>query len=138
MKTIKIRSLWLIWAAMYIVTAGLGFIPEPRGFGMALLLLLGLAFFVPPALLLHRSLSTGDKKLLARLRVLSLISLSATLVLWVLNVLSALMSKAMGVFLNILLGLVSAPMLCIQFRGLSMFLWACLLMSCLILGKKNR
>ncbi len=138
MKTIKNRTLWLIWAALYIVTAGLGFIPEPQDFAMVLLLLVGLSFFVPPAVLLYRSICSGDGKLLSRLRLLSLVSLAATLILLVLNILSVLMDQAMGTFLYIVLGLVSAPMLCIQFRGISMFLWACLLMSCLILGKKNR
>lgn len=134
----KDRTLWLLWAALYILTAGLGFIPEPQGFGMALLLLLGLGFFVPPAVLLYRGIRAGDEKRIATLRTLSLVSLSATGLLWVLNVLSVLMSKALGIFLYIVLGLVSAPMLCIQFRGISMFLWACLLMCCLMLGKKKR
>ena len=136
MKARKDRGLWLLWAALYIVTAGLGFIPQPAGFGMALLILLGLAFFIPPAILLFRSITGGDRQLVKKLRILSLASLSATLALLALNVISVLMSEAMGIFLNILLGLVSAPMMCVQFRGISMFLWACLLMSSLMLDKK--
>ena len=133
---IKNRTLWFLWAALYIVTAGLGFIPANSGFVMALLMLPGIGFFVPPAILLYRGITDGDPKLVGRIRGLSLASLCATVVLLALNVASVLMSEAMGIFLNILLGLVSAPMMCVQFRGIGMFLWACLLMSTLFLRKK--
>lgn len=136
MKQLKNRTLWILWILLYILTAGLGFIPDPPVWAMLLLMLIGLSFFLPPAILLYRSIQAEDKKTLALLRLLCLISLGATLVLLVLNVLSVLMSEAMGIFLNTVLGLVSAPMMCVQFRGIGMFLWACLLMSSLMLKKR--
>ena len=135
MKALKNSALWCLWGLLYILTAALGFIPEPQGGAMVLLMLVGLVFFVPPAILLYRGITGGDKKTVGRIRVLSLVSLGITLVMLVLNVCSALMSEAMGIYLNIWLGLVSAPMMCVQFRGISLFLWACLLMSSLMLKK---
>lgn len=116
------KHLYAIWGVLYILTAGLGFIPEPEGFAAFALTVLSFLFFIPGFLLLYR----GEKK---PVRVLSLVSLGATMLCLVLNVWSVGMTADMGEFLYILLGLVSAPMLCSQIWVLSLFGWASLLMG---------
>ena len=116
------KQLYLAWGVLFIVTAGLGFIPEAEGIGAGLLIILSLLFFVPGFWLLYR----GEKK---TVRILSLISLGATVLCLVLNVWSVGMTAEMGVFLYALLGLVSAPMFCARIWVLSLFGWAALLMG---------
>ena len=48
----KKSTLLLIWGILYIICAGLGFIPEPQGMVRAMLFLVSLLFFLPPAVLL--------------------------------------------------------------------------------------
>ena len=50
----KKSTLLLIWGILYIICAGLGFIPEPQGMVRAMLFLVSLLFFLPPAVLLYR------------------------------------------------------------------------------------
>lgn len=116
------RSLYAAWGVLYILTAGLGFIPEPEGLAAGVLTALSLLFFIPGFILLYR----GQKKIV---RIISALSLGATVLCLVLNVWSVAMTADMGTFLYVLLGLVSAPMFCAQIWVLSLFLWACLLMG---------
>lgn len=124
------KLLYIIWAGLYILCAGLGFIQEPEGVAAVLMTLLSLAFFVPGFVLVYR----GKRKVVGSL---SLVSLVATLAALVLNVLSVAMSSFSGDFLYTLLGLVSAPMYCSRVWVLSLFLWACLLMASLMKPKKD-
>ena len=119
------NKLYLAWGILYILTAGLGFIPEAEGFPAVLLILLSLVFFVPGFLLLYRD----EKK---TVRILSLISLGATVLCLVLNVWSVGMTADMGEFLHILLGLVSAPMFCGRIWLIGLFGWSALLMGSLM------
>ena len=70
-------------------------------------------------------------------RNLSAISLGVTLFLLVLNFLSGKASDAMGEFLYGLLTMLSAPMVCSQYWLLSLFLWACLLMTAISFREKK-
>ena len=117
--------LYTIWGVLYILTAGLGFIPEAEGFLAGLLILISLAFFVPGFMLLYR----GEKK---TVRILSLISLGTTVLCLLLNVWSVGMSRDMGEFLYVLLGLVSAPMFCGRIWLIGLFGWSSLLMGSLM------
>lgn len=119
------KYLYAAWGILYILTAGLGFIPEPEGAAAIAMTVLSVLFFVPGFMLLYR----GEKK---PVRILSIISLAATAVCLVLNVWSVGMTAEMGDFLYTLLGLASAPMYCSQYWLLSMFGWACLLMGTLM------
>ena len=63
------------------------------------------------------------------LRIICICSLSLTLVAIVGNFMSVSAAAEVGNALYDVLMLVSAPMLCIQYWALSIFLWACLLMT---------
>jgi len=131
------KTLYYIWGGLFILCALLGFIPEPAGLVKALMVLCSLVFFVPGGMLLYLSKQEGDLRTIRVVRNLSLISLSVTLVLLVLNFLSGHATAAVGDFLYGLLVMLSAPMVCSQYWFLSLFLWACLLMTSLSLGKKR-
>lgn len=124
----KDKQLYFIWGGMYVLCAGLGFIPEPAGLGKALLVLASIGFFVPAGMLLYRSVTAGDRKTLKLFRNLSLLWLGITLVLLVVNLLSARGPQWLGNVLHALLVIVSSPMICSQHWVAVLFLWACLLM----------
>ncbi len=122
------KFLFALWGGLFIVCAAMGFIPNPAGAGRVLLTLLSVAFFVPPALALYQAIQDGDRPVLRLIRNLSALSLGLTLVLLVLNFLSALRSETLGDILYNILTIVSSPMVCSGCWVLSLFLWACLLM----------
>ena len=119
--------LYALWAGLFIICAGLGFIPEAAGFGRFVLTLVSLIFFIPPAMLLHR----GGRNTVLLIRNLSALSLLVTAVALICNFLSALGSALLGNILHAVLVIVSAPMVCSGYWALSLFLWACLLMASL-------
>lgn len=131
---------YLIWGALYIVCALLGFIPAPEGFLKWILILAALACFVPGFVLLYFAHSRKEPDTARVVRTLSLLSLSTTLIFLVLNLLSGHASEAVGEMLYAFLVIFSAPMVCSQYWFASLFLWACLLMtsfSVLIQAKKR-
>ena len=69
------KVLFVLWGVLFILCAGLGFMPEPQGALKILMTALSVLFFLPPAVLLYRS--DRDTSLLIRnLSALSAISLS--------------------------------------------------------------
>ena len=116
------KHLYATWGILFILTAGLGFIPEVDGLAATGMTILSLVFFIPGIILLYR----GQKK---PVLILSVVSLAMTLLCLILNVWSVGMTADMGDFLYVLLGLVSAPMYCSRFWVLSLFGWAFLLMG---------
>ena len=120
----KKKTLFALWGGLFILCAGLGFIPGPQGAVRVLLTGTSLLFFVPPALLLHLH---GDRATVTLVRNLSLLSLVLTLITLVLNFLLALSSETAGMVLHYILVIVSSPMVCSGYWVLSLFLWACLL-----------
>ena len=116
------KHLYAAWGILFILTAGLGFIPEVDGLAAVGMTLLSVIFFIPGIILLYR----GQKK---PVLILSVVSLAMTLLCLILNVWSVGMTADMGDFLYVLLGLVSAPMYCSRFWVLSLFGWAFLLMG---------
>ncbi len=125
----KEKILYCIWAVLYIICAGLGFITERGVVAHIVLSLFSLGFFVPGVLLLHHGLTTGNRGVLFRVRLVSILSLTATLSLIVISILTVFAGEETGQVINDLLILVSAPMFCSYFRGGSLFLWACLFVS---------
>ena len=123
----KNRSLYIAWGVLYIFCTALAFVPAREGLYFALRMGLAFGFFVPPAMLLYRSVKRGDRKTVALIRTLSVCSLSATLVAMVLNLLTVGATAAAGDLMYWVLVVVSSPMICMQIRGISLFLWACLL-----------
>ena len=122
-----IKSYFTIWAGLFILCAGLGFIPEPQGFLKFCLIGLSVGFFLPPALLLRRAEKRGDRLTIQTVRNLAIASLVLTAVLILANFMSLMASETVGNILHILLTIVSAPMICSQYWVLSLFFWACLM-----------
>lgn len=122
-----ITSLYALWAAMFLLCGGLGFIPEAGGFWKVILMALAVGFFVPGFVILRK----GTQKDGARIFRLSLLSLGTTLLLIILNILSMMAPRWLGNLLHGLLCILSAPMFCGQHWVISLFLWACLLFTAL-------
>lgn len=122
------KVLFALWGILFILCAGLGFLPQTTGWMTAVSVL----FFLPPALLLHRK----DRNAVLLVRNLSLISLGVTLVTLILNFVLAVSSETLGNILHYILVIVSAPMFCSGYWVLSLFLWACLLMASLKILRK--
>lgn len=120
--------------------AGLGFIPgfsqNVSAGAQAVLTVLSVAFFAPPAYLIYAAKKEKDAHTLKLVRGISLLSLGLTLLALVLNVLSAMGTVTMGNALFAVLIVVSSPMVCSGYWALSLFLWACLLMVSHSLLKK--
>lgn len=125
----KKSILYPLWGVLFILCAGLGFIPAPEGILSALLTAASVLFFLPPTLLLLTASKQGDRDTRQLIRNLSLASLSLTLLLLIANFSLALRSEALGTFLHYALTIVSAPMVASGHWALSLFLWACLLMA---------
>jgi len=132
----KEKTLYGIWLFLFILCAGLGFIPEPVGFGKAILVMLSILFFLPGILLLVKATRAEDRKTVLRIRRISATSLMLTLALLVANVFSVNAPDIVGDILYGILTVVSAPMICSHYWFLSMFLWACLLIGSLSRPKK--
>ncbi len=122
----KQKLIYLLWLFLYIICAGLGTLEEEI---LLLQLFQGLfaaLFYVPPVLLVVEGLK--KRKYLLQLRVLSILSLVLTLGFMIAQIASAAYgSEAAGTTLNQLYILVAAPMHCLPYGFISIFLWACLL-----------
>ncbi len=125
------KLLYILWALLFALCAGMGFVPEPNVWMTAL----SLVFFLPPAALLYDSAGKKDRAGILLVRNLSALSLGSTLALLILNFLTAFRSETLGVLVHGILTVVSAPMLCSGHWAMSLFLWACLLMVSLKKGK---
>ena len=128
------KMLFTLWGVLFILCAGLGFIPVPAGAMKGLMTALSVLFFLPPVILLWQN----DRQTALLIRNLSLLSLGVTLMTLILNFVLAVSSEFLGNVLHYILVIVSAPMICSGYWVLSLFLWACLLMVSLKkTGKKS-
>ena len=134
------KKLLALWAAMFLLCAGLGFIPLPTGGLKAFMVITAVAFFIPPALLIRDAVNRKRpyRDMLLLIRNLSLFSLIATTVVLLLNFLSVTWPEFVGNGLHGLLVVISTPMICGQYWLISLFLWACLLMVCLKYLRKTK
>lgn len=122
----KEKILYVFWLCFYILCVGLGTVVQ-RSTGLHVAFtVLSLLFFLPGILLLWEGIRANDRKMLLRVRIVSLVSLLLTVSMIVLNILTVTAGDAVGQVMHDLLILVSAPMFCCYWRGLSLFLWACL------------
>ena len=133
----KMKKLWIIWAAAYVICTVCAFFPVAQGALTGLFLLLSLVFFVPPGFLIYEAVQNKRPKTLRIIRNLSLISLGLTLVTILLNFLSFQASESWGLVLYWLLILVSTPMICSQVWVVGLFGWAMLLFTSLTYLKKK-
>ena len=129
-------SFYTVWAGLFIICAGLGFIPGPPGALKVLMIGLTLGFFAVPGWFLTWLDKRRDKLHIRILRNLAAASLGLTLVLILVNFMAFMAPEAVGTLLHILLIIVSAPMVCGQYWVLSLFLWACLMIWAQKLLKK--
>ena len=124
----KKSTLYYIWAVLYAMCALLSLIATPSAALKAVMVVLGIAFFVPPLLLRLRKEQQTNRQLL----LISTISLTATVALLLVNIFAAIAApETVGILLHYGLVFVSVPMHCCGSYALSLFLWACLLFSCL-------
>ena len=125
----KQNTLFFLWGGLYVLCAGLGFVPEPTGVVRFAMVCLSLLFFLPPATALYQAVKAGRREVPVLIRNLSAIWLMATTAILVCNFLSLWGSEFTGDFLYALLVMVSSPMICGQSWIVTIFAWACLLFS---------
>ena len=116
--------LYALWGVLYVLCAGMGFISNPGEWLQFGMLLLSIAFFIPPMVLIHRSEKTGDCRTLQLVKNLSLAWLIVASALLVGNFLSVMASERLGNLLYGLLVIVASPMVCGDYWVLTIFLWA--------------
>ena len=116
-----------LWAVLYCICVGLGFVSEPEGLGKGLLVATALIFFLPPFYLVFTAKKEKDRKTVLVLRLVSIGVLALSLIFLVLNFLSVYFSAETGLVLYVLLVMFSAPMICGQYWVMSLFLWAILM-----------
>ena len=131
------KTLYWIWGGLFIFCGLLGFIPQPEGIVKALMVVSSLVFFVPGGILLYLGKKEQDYRTISTVRNLSIIYLTVTLFLLIMFFLSGRASQPVGEFIVGLLTMLSAPMICSQYWFLSLFLWACLLMTAISFRKKK-
>ena len=127
----KNRFLYALWGALFILCAGLGFIPESDGGLKFLRTGLSILFFLPPALLIWKARQERNRAALLLVRNLSIASLSLSVALIIANFLTVFRSQLLGDILHGILVVVSSPMICGGHWATSLFLWACLLIASL-------
>ena len=125
----KNRFLYALWGALFILCAGLGFIPEPAGALSVLLTGLSILFFLPPAVVVWKGRREKDRQGLMLVRNLSIVSLGLSATLIIANFLVAFRSELLGDILHGVLVVVSSPMICSGHWAMSLFFWACLLIA---------
>ena len=133
----KKKVLFALWGVLFLLTAGLGFIPDPAGVLRSVMTALSLLFFLPPALLLYGAKNQKDRDPVLLVRNLSALSLGMTMAALILNFVLAVSSETLGTVLHYVLVVISAPMICSGYWVLSLFCWACLLMGSLKLLRKK-
>ena len=125
----KNQFLYALWGALFILCAGLGFIPEPAGALSVLLTGLSILFFLPPVVVVWKGRREKDRQGLMLVRNLSIVSLGLSATLIIANFLVAFRSELLGDILHGVLVVVSSPMICSGHWAMSLFFWACLLIA---------
>ena len=121
---------YLLWAALFGVTAYMGFLPAPdKGLQEAVFMVMAGMVFLPPWMILIRANQEENRKHKLIVRNLCLASIGGTTVLMALNVMSAGWSEQVGNALYAALVIMSAPMACGQNYMLSLMMWGVLLMG---------
>lgn len=122
----KQKLIYLIWLCLYLTCVGLGTLQTTIPLLQIVNGLFAVLFYVPPVLLVIEGLKA--RKYLLQIRIISIVSLSLTLGFMIAQVFSVYASEVTGNILNQLYILVAAPMHCLPYGFISLFLWACLLM----------
>ena len=128
--------LYAAWLCLYILCVGLGTVENAEGIGKVLFVLTSLIFFIPGIWLLVLGFQEKNKKMILRVRIAAICSLSLTVIVFCLNIAAVAASSQLGSTLHDILNLVSAPMFCSQYWILSLFCWGCLLSASFTKMKK--
>ena len=121
---------YLLWAALFGVTAYMGFLPVPEAKAQEVLFMVMAGIvFMPPWMILIRANREDNRRHKIIVRNLCLASIAGTTVLMALNVMSANWSEQVGNALHAALVIVSNPMICGQNYLLSLMMWGILLMA---------
>ena len=123
----KYKYLYIMWAGMYLLCAGLGFLYDPQGVVYWLLFFIGMLFFVPPVWILVQAIRQNNRRQIKAVFVISIVWLLLTLFLLVMNFLSVASTEAVGTAMYYLLTALASPMVCSQVWIAPMFLFGCLL-----------
>ncbi len=127
------KTVFALWGGLYALCAVLGFVPEPQGALRVLSIILAVAHFVPPLVLIH----AGGPRVQRLVRNLSAIWLVLTVALILGNFMTIGASTLVGNICYSLLVIISSPMVCGQYWVLGLFGWAYLLFDSLnALAKK--
>lgn len=133
----KLKSVWLSWLYLFVLSAVLGFIPA-GGFLKAVFVVVAIGFFVPGFVLLTKADHRDDVKTIRLVRNIAILALILATVLILLNMMSATMTKAWGDVFYVLLVVFAAPLICGQYWALTLFGWACLMIYGTMLLQKDR
>lgn len=118
-----------LWAVLYLVCGAVSCISVPEGFLSTLPVVLSILFFVPPAVMLHQAFRENDKKTVRIIRNLSLIWLITAVIMIICNILSVTATELTGRILYYTMAVITAPMVSGGNWFISLFLWACLLIT---------
>lgn len=125
------------WIFLFIFCSAMGFIPNVAGAGKVLLWILSVLFFLPGMILLYDAYMQKDRKVLLTIRIVSIASLLLTAIFLVASIATFNSAKVVGDTLQVILNVVSCPMVISPFWFLSLFLWA-FLMCGTFYGQKKR
>lgn len=126
------RILYIAWAVLYGLGVAFSAFLRPEEAWFVPGLCLTVLFFVPPALLLYQAVrdkQTFPIRLVRNLCISSLVLTTLVLCLIFVSV-GVRAGTEIGVFLQVLLVLVSVPMMCSPVWAVDLFFWACMLMVC--------
>ena len=132
------KRLYGIWLVAFVICACLGFLPAPAGAAAVLCMILAVAFFVPPVLIVYRSWKNQDWENIRLVRNLAMGSLFLTLVILIGNFFTLTVPEWVGDALYAVLVIVSTPMVCGQIWVISLLLWAALRWTCILLLSKKK
>ena len=130
----KKAVIYVIWAVWYLICLFLSLGAEPAGMAKIPFVVISLATYAPPFYLLY--LSKKDAKTIQFVQIISVASLIAFAVMFVLGVLSVNWSAEVGRILDILFKILCAPVVCGQFWVVGLFLWASLWRACVLMLRK--
>lgn len=128
----KEKLLYIIWGCMAVLCIGLGTLETTDLLLQVPLAVLAVMFFVPGGMLLYDAVTEGNRKGMLRIRWISILSLSLTVVFLIAFILTAAVGAPAADILYDILILVSCPMICSQYWLISLFLWGCLLSATFI------
>ena len=130
LNNLRYRTLYILWAVLFVLTAVLGLAVTPKTVGVRLAMQLAAAvFFLPPWLILTKAKAESSAHHRNLIRLLAAAALVLAMVMICLNIVAVHWSEGAAAAINIVTTVVTAPMVCGDAYVLSLFLWATLLVG---------